>query len=135
MVLNAIRHTLHGQDGQALVEIALLLPLVCLMLFGITEFGRAYQAYLALGHAAREGVRVGSLGGSDSEIDTTVRNCASGLNTASIGVAISPTEPERLTGTVVTVQVIYSFSIVVPIISNISGTTIPMSVRLSMRVE
>jgi len=135
MVLNAIRRMLHNQDGQGLVEIALLLPVVCLMLFGITEFGRAYHAYLALGHAAREGARIGSLGGLDSEIDTTVRNCASGLNTASIVVTITPSQSERLTGTVVTVQVSYSFAIVVPIISNISGTTIPLSVSLSMRVE
>ncbi len=135
MVLYAIRHTLRRQDGQALAEIALLLPMVCLLLFGITEFGRAYQAYLALGHAAREGARMGSLGGSDGEIDATVRNCASGLNTAAIVVAITPSQSERVTGVVVTVQLDYSFPIVVPIISNISGTSIPLSVKLSMRVE
>jgi len=135
MVLYAIRHTLRRQDGQALVELALLLPMVCLLLFGITEFGRAYQAYLALGHAAREGVRIGSLGGADGEIDATVRNCASGLDTASIVVTITPAQAERVTGAVVTVQLDYAFPIVVPIISNISGTSIPLSVRLSMRVE
>jgi Flp pilus assembly protein TadG len=135
MVLKATRHALLRQDGQALAEIALLLPMVCLLLFGITEFGRAYQAYLALGHATREGARIGSLGGSNSEIDATIRNSASGLNTASISVSITPDESSRLTGTVITVRVDYPFVIVVPIISRISGTTIPLSVTLSMRVE
>jgi len=44
--------------GQALVEFALVLPVLLLMLFGIIDFGRAIYAYNTLANASRAGVRV-----------------------------------------------------------------------------
>jgi Flp pilus assembly protein TadG len=47
-----------GQDrGAVAVEFALILPVLLLLLLGIMEFGRAYNAQLSLTHAARESVR------------------------------------------------------------------------------
>lgn len=47
-----------GQDrGAVAVEFALILPVLILLLLGIMEFGRAYNAQLSLTHAARESVR------------------------------------------------------------------------------
>jgi hypothetical protein len=45
------------QKGQGLVEFALILPLLLLMFFGILEFGRIFQAYITVQHAAREAAR------------------------------------------------------------------------------
>ena len=45
------------QKGAELVELALVLPLFLLLLIGIIEFGRAYNAYENVIHATREGVR------------------------------------------------------------------------------
>lgn len=60
-----------GTDsGAAAVEFALVLPLLLLILFGIIDFGRAYNMQISMTQAAREGVRVlavpqdGSLPGS-----------------------------------------------------------------------
>ncbi|MBN2045267.1 MAG: pilus assembly protein [Anaerolineales bacterium] len=44
------------RSGQALVEFALALPLVLLLIFGVLEFGRAFQIKIVLENAAREGV-------------------------------------------------------------------------------
>lgn len=44
------------QKGQALVEFALLLPLLVLLIFGVLELGRAFQTKIVLENAAREGV-------------------------------------------------------------------------------
>jgi hypothetical protein len=58
------------QKGQGLVEFALILPLLLLMVFGIIEFGRMFQAYLTLQHAAREAARyavTGQPGGTEVE--------------------------------------------------------------------
>jgi Flp pilus assembly protein TadG len=41
--------------GQALVELALGLPLVLLLIFGVLELGRAFFTKIALTNAAREG--------------------------------------------------------------------------------
>jgi Flp pilus assembly protein TadG len=42
-------------DGQALVELALGLPLVLLLIFGVLELGRAFFVKIAMTNAAREG--------------------------------------------------------------------------------
>lgn len=47
------------QVGQALVEIALILPVLVLILMGVFDFGRAFYAYNAISNGAREGARYG----------------------------------------------------------------------------
>ena len=44
-------------DGQALVEFALLTPFLLVFLVGILEFGRAWNAHIVVTQAAREGAR------------------------------------------------------------------------------
>ncbi len=53
------RRTLRGAGdrGATLVESALVLPILVLLVFGVVEFGRAYNAQVTLTHSAREGVR------------------------------------------------------------------------------
>lgn len=45
------------QQSQALIEFALISPVLLLLLFGIVDVGRAVFYYDTLGHAAREGAR------------------------------------------------------------------------------
>lgn len=47
-----------NERGAAAVEMAILLPVLLLLLLGIMEFGRAFNAQVTLTNAAREGVRV-----------------------------------------------------------------------------
>lgn len=48
--------------GAAAVEMALVLPLLCTMLFGVIDFGRLFNAEIQLSQAAREGARIAALG-------------------------------------------------------------------------
>ena len=48
-------------------------PLVLLILVGIFEFGRAYQTWQVLTHAARAGARVAAAGSSDQQVESAVR--------------------------------------------------------------
>lgn len=66
----ARRQRRFGNRGQALVEFALLLPLVMLLLIGIVEFGRAWQAKQTLTDAAREGARLAVVGNPSYTVDT-----------------------------------------------------------------
>ncbi len=52
-----LRHLRGDDQGAAIVEFALILPILILLVFGTIEFGRAYNAKVTLTHAAREGVR------------------------------------------------------------------------------
>jgi len=48
---------LAGAGGSEVAEAALVLPLVFLVLLGIYWFGRAFNVYATINHAAREGAR------------------------------------------------------------------------------
>jgi Flp pilus assembly protein TadG len=47
--------------GQAVIELALTLPLLLLVVFGIIDFGFMFQRYEAVTNAAREGARLAVL--------------------------------------------------------------------------
>ena len=49
------------------------MPLVLLIMVGIVEFGRAYQTWQVLTHAARAGARVAAAGSSDQQVESAVR--------------------------------------------------------------
>ena len=62
------------ENGAALVETALTLPILLLVCVGILEFGRAYQAWQVVTNASREGARVAVLPGtSDGAVTERVR--------------------------------------------------------------
>lgn len=45
------------QKGVAAIEFAILVPIMLLVVFGITEFGRAFYQYNSLAKSVRDGVR------------------------------------------------------------------------------
>ena len=57
---------LKNKRGQAIIEFAVLLPILLLVLFGITEFGRAIMVKNILHTAAREGARLAVVSDSTS---------------------------------------------------------------------
>lgn len=60
--------TPHDERGAALVEFALVLPVLMLFVFGIVSFGQAYSARIELTSAVREGARVVALGGTSPTV-------------------------------------------------------------------
>lgn len=50
-----------GHRGASLVEFALVLPILTLFLFGIVQFGIAYDRQQSVNSGAREGARLGAL--------------------------------------------------------------------------
>ena len=55
----------NNEKGIAAVELALILPVLCIMAFGIIDFGRLIQARLVITNVSREG---GSLASRDIEV-------------------------------------------------------------------
>ena len=52
---------LKDKTGQSLIEFALVLPILLLVVFGITEFGRAIMTVNVLNTASREGARLAAV--------------------------------------------------------------------------
>ena len=50
-----------AQNGQTMTEFALVLPLLALLLFGVIQFGIAFNNYITLTDAVRAGARKGAV--------------------------------------------------------------------------
>jgi Flp pilus assembly protein TadG len=48
------------ESGASMVEFAIVLPFLCLFIFGAIDFGRAIKVYNNLSAAARDGARYGA---------------------------------------------------------------------------
>ena len=103
-----------------MVELALVLPLVVMFIFGIVEFGRAYNAKIQLTSAVREGVRTAALGGpsvSTAAIEDEVRAAATGLVGDDITVVLSA-KCETTASVNATVTASYPFRYDIPLLGS-----------------
>lgn len=102
------------ERGQALVELALVLPILLLILMAIVDMGRIYHGYLSVTTAAREGARQASLGRTDEQVRATAILSATPLEADRISVAISPDAGLRYAGSNIEVTVEYQMAIITP---------------------
>jgi Flp pilus assembly protein TadG len=121
--LNIGTRARRNERGQAMVEFALVAPVLLLILLGIIQFAITFNHYLTLTDAVRAGARQASVGRSTSDPVGTavarVRSAASGsLDTspAVMGVEVTYFDPvsgksEPIQGGNVTVKATYPFSI------------------------
>jgi TadE-like protein len=56
---------IRAENGQALVEFALVTPLLLMLIIGIIEFGRAWNMSQVITDATRQGARTASILGND----------------------------------------------------------------------
>ncbi len=106
-----------GQDdGTAAVEFALVVPLLLLLVFGIIDFGRAYQAKVELTHAAREGVRVWALTQDQTAAGNRTRAAAPSLEQATTpAYEVTATTTACTFGQPTTLTANYQFSYITPL--------------------
>lgn len=107
------------ERGQALVEFALVLPVLLLLAFAMVQLADLGVARLALEHAAAEGARIGALTNDDELIRDSVAAAARPLRTAEIHVDIEPagTELPRTgdpRGSLLRVRLRYDLPLAVP---------------------
>ena len=127
------------KKGQTLVELAFVLPILFMLIFGIIEFGRVFNAYVIVSNAAREGARQAAVGTADSEVRTKVKEVASSLGLADGDIGINPASGSRTYGGQVTVDVSYELPIVAPFVDVIldpdKDGNYQLQASTSMRVE
>jgi Flp pilus assembly protein TadG len=132
-----LRQPYQSERGGALVEFALVLPILLVLVFGIVDFGRAFQASITLTNATREGARLGATGADQSTICNRV--------TATAGVSpvtCTVTNAEGATGTSVVVNAQHTLTFITPVgglIAKLGGSSVGNTYLLKsstdMRIE
>jgi Flp pilus assembly protein TadG len=144
-----------ARKGSALVETALVLPILLLFLLGIMEYGRYFFVLQLATNAAREGCRYAvthtnpvTLGGTTtgnatSDVTNTVSNFLAGqqLSSQSVQVYQSDSQGNNIgawtgatPGEFVCVQITGNFQITVPKLLSFPGT-VPVKVQSVMLCE
>jgi Flp pilus assembly protein TadG len=125
---------LRSESGAAAVEFALVVPLLLLLLFGIIEFGRLYNAQIEVSGAAREGVRVMAITDDASAARGATRLAAPSLNPAlqdsRISITSTAANPAHCApGATVTVAVTYPIAF----LTGMFGPNVTLTGRSVMR--
>lgn len=131
--MTRIKKIYRNHEGQSMVEMAIILPVLLLILFAIFEFGRILGAYMLIHDLARDGVRYGVVGMSDVSVKNHILEHDSFLTINSEDITISPST--RTIGSALTVRIDYEMEIITPIISSIVQNPIDLGAEYVMRVE
>jgi len=123
------------ERGQAMVELALVLPILLLILMAIVDFGRIFHGHLSVTTAAREGARSAATGQGDTQIRTTSIQSAAPLDSTLLTVQITPAPSQRFSGTNVAVTVTYRLTILTPIMQSFFPNPLLVTGRAVMRHE
>ncbi|SET06038.1 TadE-like protein [Oceanobacillus limi] len=120
------------QDGQSLVEFALVIPIFLLLLVGIFDFGRIFYTHLQLEFVSQEAVRMAGLGYGDEAVTAYTMNELPSKN-GELEITVTPTEANRTSGKYVTVKLAYPEEF----FNVLGGLAIPYTVETSstIRVE
>lgn len=134
-----ITHYLKLNRGQAMVETAIVLPVVILLLFAILEFGLVMNQYLVLTAAAREGARSAAVS-DDTAARAAVNDAVASISNSGLQVNIAYPGGKREQGKSVTVTVSKPIEVTTPMIKDIIDSAFapdaPMlTARSVMRVE
>jgi Flp pilus assembly protein TadG len=129
-----------GQDGSSVAEVALIMPLFLLILFGIVEAAEALNVWLILTNETREAARYAVAGARDGDTNLATEvtsfvtsNVGSVLNTSGLTVTVTVqndgTEP-----TSVLVKAHYIVPMLTPFTKAVLGN-VPIDVESVMRAE
>ena len=124
-----------SQKGQALAEMALVLPILLTLLFGIIEFGRIFGSYMVISNLSREGARYGVVGHDDVQIRNLILSQRAWLDENKFSIIVSPPYAERDKGDSLGVTINYSVDLIIPVIAEIIPNPVNLSVQCLMRVE
>jgi Flp pilus assembly protein TadG len=103
------------ERGAALVEFAIVLPILLTLVFGIIEYGRAYEVKVQLTGGVREGARALALGKTSGQATQAVKDAAPGINLAGASFTNTACPAGGADGNA-TVKISYSLPSLTPLI-------------------
>ena len=139
------------QRGQAIVELALVIPFLFILLFGIIDFGWALRSYVTVTNATREGARLAIVSCNSADNVTSVKDrvvaYSSGLlTTADVKVDADPSTTAEDdcsstlpgSGNSIKVKASYTYNFITPLggfVESLSGQTLNVTSSSTMRLE
>jgi Flp pilus assembly protein TadG len=139
------------QRGQAIVELALVVPFLFILLFGIIDFGWALRSYVTVTNATREGARLAIVSCNSATNVTSVKDrvvaYSSGLlTTGDVTVDADPstTAADDCSSTLpgsgnsIKVKSTYTYNFITPLggfVESLSGQTLNVTSSSTMRLE
>ena len=131
-----------GEAGVAVVEFALVAPLLLVLVFGIIDLGRAYSTLNQLAASAREGARYAAVlpnpasDAARAKVRQTVKqfslNQLGGLPVSDDQIDVTL---DNTAGTVTVAIRAYPFQLVTPLVGVVGLRTIPITRRATFRWE
>ena len=123
------------KKGQALVEIAIALPILIFLLCGIIDFGRILYSSQTLNLVNQEAVRYAGLGRTDTEITKYVKDNSPLGYKDTIVVTFNPVYASRKYGDYVTVNIKYEVKYITPLMNSIIPSPYIINTSSTIRVE
>ena len=131
-----------GEAGVAVVEFALVAPLLLILVFGIIDLGRAYSTLNQLAASAREGARFAAVlpnpvsTSAKAQVRETVKQFSlrqlGGPPVSDDQIAVTL---DNTVGTVTVAIRAYPFQLVTPLVGVIGFRTIPITRQATFRWE
>jgi Flp pilus assembly protein TadG len=114
---------LSRERGAAAVEFALILPVLLLMVLGMLEFSRAYNAQISLSGAAREGAREMAIHGDADDAIAAAIAAAPSVNPAVTAADVTIDPATCSAGAQVEFEINYDL----PLMTGLFGITLPLT--------
>jgi Flp pilus assembly protein TadG len=140
--VNKVLNNFYNQNGNVLLELALILPVLLLFISGIVQFGFMFNAKVAANSAAYEAARTATISEEpNSSVAIAIENYANGsLPGWKFGERLKAiiNIPDTNPGTLITVEVIYSVPVFFSGIIQFPGTAnglIDIKGMSAMRIE
>jgi Flp pilus assembly protein TadG len=131
-----------GEAGVAVVEFALVAPLLLILVFGIIDLGRAYSTLNQLAASAREGARYAAVlpNPVSSSAQAQVRQTVKQFSLRQLGgppvsddqIAVTL---DNAAGTVTVAIRAYPFQLVTPLVGVVGRRTMPITRQATFRWE
>ncbi|HXF50068.1 MAG TPA: TadE/TadG family type IV pilus assembly protein [Dehalococcoidia bacterium] len=120
--------------GQSLVEFAVVAPVFLMIVLGLVDGARAVWHYNTLAQATREGTRYAIVrsGATASQIESVVREHASGLDQNDLTVTVSFPDGDSKPGDRVDVRASYRFDPLFDLVG-LPGITMTSSSRMTIQ--
>lgn len=127
-----MRRWLRSERGQTMVETAMVLPILLVLVFGMIDFGRVFNAWITVTNSAREGARVGATRQDETAIEARVAAAMGHIDDYTVDIV----NAGGASGTAVSVSVETTIDILTPLIGDIiGGGSVTISETTTMRLE
>ena len=130
-----MRGWFRGERGQAMVETAIVLPVVILLVFAVLDAGRIFSAWIVVTNGAREGARAAAVRENQADILARIDIAMAGVDNYTPSITTTDGNIPGPSGTPVTVNVDSDITLVTPLMAQFFGALVTVTGSATMQLE